>query len=91
MPTTPRLLILAALMLAGPYAFAQADLSDIFARKDTTYNANNKLKVNIEPGKSDTVRTGGESSKVTEMVIPLVTPQEAAADAAQRVIKAADS
>ena len=89
MPTTPRLLILAALMLAGPYAFAQADLSDIFARKDTTYNANNKLKVNIEPGKSDTVRTGGESSKVTEMVIPLVTPQEAAADAAQRVIKAA--
>jgi protein involved in polysaccharide export with SLBB domain len=88
MPTT-RLLILAALMLAGPCVFAQADLSDIFARKDTSYTANNKLKVMIEPGKSDTVRTGGEANKVTEMIIPVITQQEAAADAAQRVMKAA--
>lgn len=64
-------------------------LNDIFDRKDTTYTANNKLKVPIEPGKTDTLRTGTEGGKITEMTIPVTTPQEAAAEAAQRLIKQA--
>ena len=62
-------------------------LDDIFERKDTIYTANNKLRVPIEPGKSDTLKTGAEGGKITEMTIPVTTPQEAAAEAAQRVIK----
>jgi len=64
-------------------------LDDIFERKDTIYTANNKLRVPIEPGKSDTLKTGAEGGKITEMTIPVTTPQEAAAEAAQRVIKEA--
>lgn len=84
----PRPLLLTAFLLFSAALSAQ-NLNDIFAVKDTTYTANNKLKVEIGKDKADTVKTGGEASKITEMVIPVVTPQEAAADAAQRIMKTA--
>lgn len=81
-------LLLLFLSLSVIPVFSQT-LDDIFEKKDTTYTANNKLRVPIEPGKPDTLKTGAEGGKITEMIIPVTTPQEAAAEAAQRVIKEA--
>ncbi len=83
-----RFLFLTILMMICSAGWSQT-LNDIFDLKDTTYTANNKLKVPIGPGKTDTLRTGTDGGKIIEMTIPVTTPQEAAAEAAQRLIKQA--
>ncbi len=82
------LLSIAIALLFSGLVYAQTESLELF-NPDSVYSANNKLKAPVENKKDNKGGNKTDTVYVPELSVPVTTRQEAAAEAAQRVIQSA--
>jgi protein involved in polysaccharide export with SLBB domain len=82
------LLSIAIALLFSGLVYAQTESLELFT-PDSVYSANNKLKAPVENKKDNKGGNKTDTVYVPELSVPVTTRQEAAAEAAQRVIQSA--